>query len=637
MEIFLYSAEMIVRFPLLAAVVGSRDDKFTCLTKLQMSELWFSSNGEGMSDVISRRYPRLEILKFESIGQRDVVSLMPSATVAIVSGSSRWKQGTYTSTSTPARSERRASVSGAAYEGPDRISSLADELLHQILVLLPVVEAIRTCVLSRRWIRVWTGLPSLRFDDDAAEEVESFAGLVDGVLGRYDAAVGLRDLVVSVHGDDVGFGNDDVISCVDAAARLVTGSFTLDVPRGIDMLEEDYDYEDEEEVPDLLELPCFERATEIAICVSDMEVRLMRRGGDDGRTFALLTKLHLSQVVLADDGEYLSDVVSRGCPQLETLELVDIYSGVTELTIRSTSLLTLLLWSISDLLRLEVDAENLTSMQVRECFDMEETGSVMSLSTPAMKEFFWEDCCPEEVKLVREPAGCLQKITCIDSSWKHSLTINQTQSYYTRILELFSSTCTDVLRIEFPIKPESEEHTRFVHNVKLPYYSELQLVVRKNGHTLAPTIVHLLKKNRWIKRFSLKISLENNTIQCEPFCTCRQPSNWRDQQISLGSLEGLAIQGCRGTSDEKELLYYITENSKALKKSVVVTIIIGNQKSTLDFLHNVRLPYHSELQAVVRKNKHTLPSHSTPSKEKQVDQKVFLKIYLEVCFLLSAM
>uniref|UniRef100_A0A0D9X024 Uncharacterized protein n=1 Tax=Leersia perrieri TaxID=77586 RepID=A0A0D9X024_9ORYZ len=70
------------------------------------------------------------------------------------------------------------------------------------------------------------------------------------------------------------------------------------------------------------------------------------------------------------------------------------------------------------------------------------------------KEFFWEDCCPEEVKLVREPAGrCFQKIICIDSSWKHALAINQNQPYYTRILELFSSTCTDVLHIEFPIKP----------------------------------------------------------------------------------------------------------------------------------------------------------------------------------------
>uniref|UniRef100_A0A0D3GS59 Uncharacterized protein n=1 Tax=Oryza barthii TaxID=65489 RepID=A0A0D3GS59_9ORYZ len=48
----------------------------------------------------------------------------------------------------------RASVSGgsghdggATYEGPDCISSLANALLHHILIFLPVVEAICNCVL----------------------------------------------------------------------------------------------------------------------------------------------------------------------------------------------------------------------------------------------------------------------------------------------------------------------------------------------------------------------------------------------------------------------------------------------------------------------------------------------------------
>ncbi|EEC82232.1 hypothetical protein OsI_26393 [Oryza sativa Indica Group] len=68
----------------------------------------------------------------------------------------------------------RASVSGgsghdggATYEGPDCISSLANALLHHILIFLPVVEAIRNCVLYHCWVRVWTSLPQLQLDDDA--------------------------------------------------------------------------------------------------------------------------------------------------------------------------------------------------------------------------------------------------------------------------------------------------------------------------------------------------------------------------------------------------------------------------------------------------------------------------------------
>uniref|UniRef100_A0A0E0ECU3 Uncharacterized protein n=1 Tax=Oryza meridionalis TaxID=40149 RepID=A0A0E0ECU3_9ORYZ len=61
---------------------------------------------------------------------------------------------------------------------------------------------------------------------------------------------------------------------------------------------------------------------------------------DDSPTFALLTKLHLSETVITDDeGGYLSEVMSQGCPRLQILELVNIYSCVRELTIHTSSLL----------------------------------------------------------------------------------------------------------------------------------------------------------------------------------------------------------------------------------------------------------------------------------------------------------
>lgn len=41
-------------------------------------------------------------------------------------------------------------------------------------------------------------------------------------------------------------------------------------------------------------------------------------------------------------------------------------------------------------------------------------------------------------------------------------------------------------------------------NVKLPYCSELELCVTKNGHKFGPTIAHLLKKNSHVRKLSLK-------------------------------------------------------------------------------------------------------------------------------------
>ncbi|KAL1803113.1 hypothetical protein ACET3Z_031760 [Daucus carota] len=48
--------------------------------------------------------------------------------------------------------------------GQDRLSSLPDELIHQILSFLGTRQAVQTSILSKRWKRMWTSLPVLSFD-----------------------------------------------------------------------------------------------------------------------------------------------------------------------------------------------------------------------------------------------------------------------------------------------------------------------------------------------------------------------------------------------------------------------------------------------------------------------------------------
>ena len=62
------------------------------------------------------------------------------------------------------KAARNASAAGAG-RGGDRISALPDAVLQHVLGFLPVREAVRTCVLARRWRHLWRSLPCLRVVD----------------------------------------------------------------------------------------------------------------------------------------------------------------------------------------------------------------------------------------------------------------------------------------------------------------------------------------------------------------------------------------------------------------------------------------------------------------------------------------
>ncbi|XP_020527248.1 F-box/FBD/LRR-repeat protein At1g13570-like [Amborella trichopoda] len=51
----------------------------------------------------------------------------------------------------------------------DRISSLPDCILESIVSLLPIREAGRTCIFSKRWRYVWASAPSLNMTDDTGK------------------------------------------------------------------------------------------------------------------------------------------------------------------------------------------------------------------------------------------------------------------------------------------------------------------------------------------------------------------------------------------------------------------------------------------------------------------------------------
>ncbi|MED6173461.1 hypothetical protein PIB30_059703 [Stylosanthes scabra] len=73
-------------------------------------------------------------------------------------------------------------------EGQDRLGDLPDCLIHHILSFMETKDAIRTCVLSKRWRYIWTSVPCLNFSSKSFNRLVDFKKFVLWVLSHRDAS-----------------------------------------------------------------------------------------------------------------------------------------------------------------------------------------------------------------------------------------------------------------------------------------------------------------------------------------------------------------------------------------------------------------------------------------------------------------
>uniref|UniRef100_A0A0E0BGI5 F-box domain-containing protein n=1 Tax=Oryza glumipatula TaxID=40148 RepID=A0A0E0BGI5_9ORYZ len=115
----------------------------------------------------------------------------------------------------PPRIRRAPARRTAPEEVPDRVSALPDEALHAVLSLLPAHDAVRTCVLARRWRHLWEHAPALRVTDvegwnprlRGEAGLRKFIRFVDGLFvsrRRCDAPLELCDLDFDFPEEDKG-------------------------------------------------------------------------------------------------------------------------------------------------------------------------------------------------------------------------------------------------------------------------------------------------------------------------------------------------------------------------------------------------------------------------------------------------
>ncbi|XP_056692908.1 F-box/LRR-repeat protein At3g26922 [Spinacia oleracea] len=85
-------------------------------------------------------------------------------------------------------------------KGKDRLSSLPDSILTEILSLLPINSAAATSVLSHRWRHLWTGVTRLKFKFES--EDREFSTVTDHIMGKLTSPkLTVFDVYVYVDGD----------------------------------------------------------------------------------------------------------------------------------------------------------------------------------------------------------------------------------------------------------------------------------------------------------------------------------------------------------------------------------------------------------------------------------------------------
>jgi hypothetical protein len=368
----------------------------------------------------------------------------------------------------------------------DRLSALPDELLLQILMLLPLIQVVQTCVLSRRWRKFWTETEILHVVDrevDGGGVPGRFVRVVDSILSVYDRQPSRAhcNFQISVSRED----NVDIArltSWARSAAELFEGDFLLGVDtqrnEGSGSEEDElseWSDSDSDQEPEIFELPYFEFARKITITLnaSFLFLALPLEAG----AFKALSELVLTKLSFVDGGDAaLSDVVSSCCPRLVSLVMRFVH-GVTALTLRANSLRHLTLSCVHGLRLLDVVAPELGTMAVHSCFVASER-AVLRLFAPWLLRFEWADCCPEHTEVGPTDhlntllVGELRPVTWDQGFLAHS--------NFDMILRHFRR--TQLLELRLLIRPVSTKYfTRLDHMPNIAYiYLYIFFFFKKN-------------------------------------------------------------------------------------------------------------------------------------------------------------
>ncbi|KAK3138298.1 hypothetical protein QOZ80_5AG0367070 [Eleusine coracana subsp. coracana] len=370
----------------------------------------------------------------------------------------------------------KASDDDASAGGEDCLSALPDDVLVLILLCLYIKDAVRTSVLSRRWRRVWTLLPVLRFG------VVRDSRYLSSALSASE--VPLRNLHV---GDPNAFP-ESLAAWLPTAARRVSGRLVLVnfVPK-----RRAADGEMEESQRGTFELPCFETATSICLRLGFLVLSVPPAG-----VFARLTELSLSDVRFHFHGPGdLGDVVSSPrCPCLQKLSIHNV-RGLDSITINSESLQLLDLKNLRGVRQVSIAAPALKDLTLMCSFLPDQKLPAVNISAPQLKSLKWaHPYDPSSIHL--GSMEHLQTLSTFCFVYGDGFKDNRA---CLMLLSQFKAIENLILSLGY-LPYLMEDMTM------LPDVTSLELIVASNGHAIGACSFHVLRICSGIKQLMLTLS-----------------------------------------------------------------------------------------------------------------------------------
>ncbi|CAN6168332.1 unnamed protein product [Urochloa humidicola] len=443
-------------------------------------------------------------------------------------------------------------------EGEDRISGLPDELLHGILLRLRSTRAAaRTSVLSRRWHRVATRLPTLLLFGPDPPPPASILDSVDAALAACRAP-SIRHLVIAFPNRSPAVLPHRVERWLRFASKRVAGmlylSLTYEVAWSSNAPEE----------PEI-ELPVCGRATEISL---SLEYRWRLRVQLAG-LFTALTTLRIHNVTM--EGSVLTALVSTQCPNLRDLSLFVKLVAASDVCIYSNSLCSLVL-HVGIIQRLGVMSPRLQELT------LSDSGQKAYISAPKLAKLVWKGNAYDPCRHQFADVG--RQLQCLDIRVESPL------------IKRFDEVVELILDISVPQGVKG--YASFLNETnKLPKCESLRVTLTCIDHGLVPIMLHLLRSCYSTRKLSVQLhdpfelSWENS---CVLSCPCRMAESHKIDYIAIGSLEEVEIYYFTGSDEEMEFVQQLSRcNSATLKNLVIYYTLFPGPPLTKEVCEMVRI------------------------------------------------